>query len=97
MRGMNTARFSLAFVVDGALPFAGASAGLYWIAADDIRCVVAIVLSALGRRCRDFALRRRRSAYVICSSRCAALEMSASPGFGSILSSFTTPSSTSIA
>jgi hypothetical protein len=36
-------------------------------------------------------------AYFICSKRCAALETSACPGEGSMLSSFTTPSSTSIA
>jgi hypothetical protein len=53
----------------------------------------------------DLADRSRRrnpneaalASYFICSKRCAALEMSASPGFGSMLSSFTTPSSTSIA
>ena len=38
--------FSRAFVIGGALIFVGASAGLYWIAAGDIHCVVAIVLSA---------------------------------------------------
>jgi hypothetical protein len=38
--------FNLAFVIGGALIFAGARAGLYWIAAGDILCIVAIVLSA---------------------------------------------------
>jgi hypothetical protein len=38
--------FSRAFVIGDALNFVGASAGLYWIAAGDILCIVAIVLSA---------------------------------------------------
>jgi hypothetical protein len=38
--------FHLAFVIGGALLFAGAPAGLYWIAAGDILCIIAIVLSA---------------------------------------------------
>lgn len=38
--------FNLAFVIGGALLFAGARAGLYWIAAGDILCVIAIALSA---------------------------------------------------
>jgi hypothetical protein len=38
--------FNLTFVIGGALIFAGARAGLYWIAAGDILCIVAIVLSA---------------------------------------------------
>src|SRR4029077_8913055 len=37
-----------------------------------------------------------RSAYLICSRRCAAPETSALPGSGSMLSSLTTPSTTSI-
>ncbi len=38
--------FNLAFVIGGALIFVGARAGLYWIAAGDILCIIAIVLSA---------------------------------------------------
>ena len=38
--------FNLTFVIGGALLFAGAPAGLYWIAAGDILCIIAIVLSA---------------------------------------------------
>jgi hypothetical protein len=38
--------FNLTFVIGGALIFAGARPGLYWIAAGDILCIVAIVLSA---------------------------------------------------
>jgi hypothetical protein len=38
--------FNLTFIVGGALIFAGAHAGLYWVAAGDILCIIAIVLSA---------------------------------------------------
>jgi modulator of FtsH protease len=38
--------FNLTFVIGGALLFAGAPAGLYWIAAGDVLCIIAIVLSA---------------------------------------------------
>src|SRR5262249_50312573 len=38
--------FNLTFVIGGALLFGGASAGLYWVAAGDILCIIAIVLSA---------------------------------------------------
>jgi modulator of FtsH protease len=38
--------FNLTFVIGGALIFAGARAGLYWIAAGDILCIIAILLSA---------------------------------------------------
>jgi hypothetical protein len=38
--------FNLTFAIGGALIFAGARAGLYWIAAGDILCIIAIVLSA---------------------------------------------------
>jgi hypothetical protein len=38
--------FNLAFVIGGALLFAGAPAGLYWIAGGDILCIIAVVLSA---------------------------------------------------
>jgi hypothetical protein len=38
--------FNLTFVIGGALIFGGARAGLYWIAAGDILCIIAIVLSA---------------------------------------------------
>jgi hypothetical protein len=46
MRTVSTTVFSLAFVIGGAFLFAGASAGLYWIAAGDILVVIAVVLSA---------------------------------------------------
>ncbi len=46
MRAVSTIGFSLAFIVAGALLIAGAPAGLYWIAAGDILCIIAIVLSA---------------------------------------------------
>ena len=45
-RGVTNEGFNLAFVIGGALIFAGARAGLYWIAAGDILCIIAIVLSA---------------------------------------------------
>ena len=38
--------FNLAFVIGGALILVGARAGLYWIAAGDILCIIAIVLNA---------------------------------------------------
>lgn len=38
--------FNLTFVIGGAFLFAGARAGLYWIAAGDILSIIAIVLSA---------------------------------------------------
>ncbi|MBV9905998.1 MAG: hypothetical protein JOY52_00390 [Hyphomicrobiales bacterium] len=38
--------FNLTFLIGGAFLFAGASAGLYWIAAGDILVVIAVVLSA---------------------------------------------------
>lgn len=45
-RAATSEGFNLAFVIGGALIFAGARAGLYWIAAGDILCIIAIVLSA---------------------------------------------------
>ena len=45
-RAVTTAGFNLAFVIGGALLFAGARASLYWIAAGDILCIIAVVLSA---------------------------------------------------
>ena len=88
--------FNLTFVIGGALLFAGAPAGLYWIAAGDILCIIAIVLSAWVLMV-EILRWGAQLAYFICSRRCAALEMSASPGLGSMLSCLTTPSSTSIA
>jgi hypothetical protein len=38
--------FNLTFVIGGALLLGGAEAGLYWIAAGDILCIIATVLSA---------------------------------------------------
>jgi hypothetical protein len=45
-RAVTTVGFNLAFVIGGALLFAGAHAALYWIAAGDVLCLVAVVLSA---------------------------------------------------
>jgi hypothetical protein len=45
-RAVTSVGFNLAFVIGGALLFAGARTGLYWIAAGDILCLVAVVLSA---------------------------------------------------
>jgi modulator of FtsH protease len=45
-RAATTEGFNLTFIIGGALIFAGAHAGLYWIAAGDILCIIAIVLSA---------------------------------------------------
>jgi hypothetical protein len=47
-RAATSEGFSLAFVIGGALLFARARAGLYWIAAGDILCIIAIMLSAWG-------------------------------------------------
>ena len=64
---------------------------------------LASMLCSRGKADLVGRLRRRNlnepalGSYFICSKRCVALETSASPGFGSMLSSFTTPSSTSIA
>ena len=38
--------FSLAFVIGGAFISAAARSGLYWIAAGDVLCIIAIVMSA---------------------------------------------------
>jgi hypothetical protein len=45
-RALTNEGFGLTFVIGGALLFGGARAGLYWIAAGDILCILAIVLSA---------------------------------------------------
>jgi hypothetical protein len=45
-RALTNEGFNLAFVIGGALLFVGARAGLYCIAAGDILCIIAIVLSA---------------------------------------------------
>ena len=45
-RAVTSVGFSLTFVIGGALLFAGARTGLYWIAAGDILCLIAVVLSA---------------------------------------------------
>jgi hypothetical protein len=41
-----SAGFSLTFAVGGALLMAGAHSGLVWLAAGDIACIIAVVLSA---------------------------------------------------
>ena len=46
MRAVMSVGFGLAFVVGGALLFAGAPAGLFWVAADDVASLVAVVYSA---------------------------------------------------
>jgi hypothetical protein len=46
MRAISTTGFSLPFVIGGALLFEGARSSLYWIAAGDILCIIAVVLSA---------------------------------------------------
>jgi hypothetical protein len=47
MRAVMSVGFRLAFVVGGgALLFAGAPAGLFWVAAGDVACLVAVVYSA---------------------------------------------------
>ncbi len=45
-RAMTSAGFSVAFVLGGALLFAGARSGLYWIAAGDVACLIAVVFNA---------------------------------------------------
>ena len=45
-RASTSAGYSLAFVVGGALIIAGSRAGLYWIAAGAIACVIAVVFNA---------------------------------------------------
>jgi hypothetical protein len=46
VRAATNEGFNSTFVIGGALLFVGASASLYWIAAGDILCIIAIVLSA---------------------------------------------------
>ena len=45
-RAVTSVGFSLAFVIGGALLFGGARTGLYWIAAGEVLCLAAVVLSA---------------------------------------------------
>ena len=45
-RAVTSVGFSLPFVVGGALLVAGAPTGLFWIAAGDVLCIIAVVLSA---------------------------------------------------
>jgi hypothetical protein len=45
-RAMTSAGFSVAFVLGGALVMAGARSGLYWIAAGDVACLIAVVFNA---------------------------------------------------
>jgi hypothetical protein len=45
-RAVTSEGFSLTFVIGGALLFASARAGLYWIAAGDILCLIGVMLSA---------------------------------------------------
>jgi len=45
-RALTNEGFNLTFVIGGALLLVGWPAGLYWIAAGDILCIIAIVLSA---------------------------------------------------
>jgi hypothetical protein len=46
MRAVMSVGFGLTFVVGGALLFAGARAELFWVAAGDVACLVAVVYSA---------------------------------------------------
>jgi hypothetical protein len=46
VRFANSAGYSLAFAVGGVLLLAGAHTGLFWIAAGDVACLVAIVVNA---------------------------------------------------
>jgi hypothetical protein len=46
MRAVMSVGFGLAFVGGGALLVAGARAGLFWVAAGDVACLVAVVFSA---------------------------------------------------
>jgi hypothetical protein len=46
IRAVMSVGFGLAFVIGGALIVAGARAGLYWIAAGDVACLIAVVYSA---------------------------------------------------
>jgi hypothetical protein len=45
-RAATSAGYSLAFVIGGALLMASVGAGLYWIAAGIVACVIAVVFSA---------------------------------------------------
>jgi hypothetical protein len=43
---MTSAGFSVAFVLGGAVVTAGARSGLYWIAAGDVACLIAVAFNA---------------------------------------------------
>ncbi len=45
-RAVTSEGFSLAFIIGGALVFAGARAGLYWVAAGDVAGLIAVVFNA---------------------------------------------------
>jgi hypothetical protein len=45
-RAATSAGYSLAFVIGGALLMEGARAGLHWIAAGNVACVIAVVFNA---------------------------------------------------
>jgi hypothetical protein len=45
-RAVMSVGFALAFVIGGALLFFGAAAGLFWIAAGDVACLIAVVFNA---------------------------------------------------
>jgi len=45
-RAVTSVGFSLTFVIGGALVMAGARSGLYWIAAGDVACLIAVVFNA---------------------------------------------------
>ncbi len=46
LRFANSAGYSLAFVVGGALLVAGARAGLFWVGAGEVACLVAVMVNA---------------------------------------------------
>jgi hypothetical protein len=46
MRFATSSGFSLTFVIGGALLILGARSGLYWLAAGDVACLIAVVVSA---------------------------------------------------
>ncbi len=45
-RAVTSAGFSLTFVIGGALLISGGRGALYWVAAGDILCLIAVVMSA---------------------------------------------------
>ncbi len=46
LRFANSAGYSLAFIVGGALLVAGARAGLFWVGAGEVACLVAVMVNA---------------------------------------------------